>query len=260
MSTAIVRIATTEGFAVAADGREYDIAKQVVICDSRQKIFAIEEPDRKLAYSLSGAVSLTRKGTSEVIFDFVPQINALVRALERARLKSLWHYANALTEGLMRRLEGITETVNEDEHPLVIFFDGFYEGRPKRAHVKIIPDQRQGPDVVSDELDYGQPVGIGSIKVLRALLHGKEPALLGSYRGPFADIRYRSTTLPHAVEIARNAVAAQCDPEALQIDPQCAGMGGRVHICTLTFKEGFRWVPGFEPSPPARNLTDWSER
>jgi hypothetical protein len=46
----------------------------------------------------------------------------------------------------------------------------------------------------------------------------------------------------------RNDILAHYNPEALAIDePSCRGVGGRVQIGTVTFGEGFRWVPGFEP-------------
>ena len=56
-------------------------------------------------------------------------------------------------------------------------------------------------------------------------------------------------TLATALERVLNDMAAHYDPEALKVDEDtCLGIGGRKQIATLTFLDGFRWVPGFEPA------------
>lgn len=56
-------------------------------------------------------------------------------------------------------------------------------------------------------------------------------------------------TLAKATDIARNYILACCDPVALQIDPNCADIGGHIHMAIITPAEGFRWIAGFEPAP-----------
>jgi hypothetical protein len=41
-----------------------------------------------------------------------------------------------------------------------------------------------------------------------------------------------------------------CDPVAVEIDPDCKFYGGRIHAATITPKDGFQWVPGYEPALP----------
>jgi hypothetical protein len=58
-------------------------------------------------------------------------------------------------------------------------------------------------------------------------------------------------TLRIHAQMAHAYIKACSGPEALAMDPKpCAGIGGRVHIATITPKDGFQWVPGFEPVPP----------
>lgn len=95
MSTAIARIYTPEGFVVAADGRAYDPDNRMVISDSVQKIFPIEQSRRRLAYALAGTAGLTRKNSPEVVFDFVSETAKAVEALAETRPRSLRHYATA---------------------------------------------------------------------------------------------------------------------------------------------------------------------
>src|ERR1039457_7383111 len=54
MSTAIARIWTSDGFVVAADGRQTNSLTREVMTDSAQKIFPVEHPHRKLAYAIAG--------------------------------------------------------------------------------------------------------------------------------------------------------------------------------------------------------------
>jgi len=50
-------------------------------------------------------------------------------------------------------------------------------------------------------------------------------------------------TLQGAVEISKDYISAFSGPEALEIDPESSsGVGGHVHIATITPEGGFHWV------------------
>jgi hypothetical protein len=55
MSTAIARIETSQGFALAADSRAFDYLKRIVVSDFAQKIFPVA--NRRLAYTLAVLLS-----------------------------------------------------------------------------------------------------------------------------------------------------------------------------------------------------------
>jgi len=54
-------------------------------------------------------------------------------------------------------------------------------------------------------------------------------------------------SLERSIAIATGYIRACRTSEALQIDEKCAEIGGHIHAATVTPKEGFRWVAGFEP-------------
>jgi hypothetical protein len=52
----------------------------------------------------------------------------------------------------------------------------------------------------------------------------------------------RRQSLEEAKGLAWAHVGACCDPLAVQIDPACRVIGGKMHMATLTWADGFRWV------------------
>ena len=128
-----------------------------------------------------------------------------------------------------------------DEQPTIIFFDGYFDGRAKRAHIKIFYDG-QVPEVSTEELFPGVPIGVGSSEVNETLKDTN--GVLAKYRTRSLDLRENErTTLEHAIDAARSWISAQCSPEAQEIDPRCVSMGGQVLMATITFRDGLRWVP-----------------
>ena len=241
VSTSIVRIYTPEGFVIAADGRNYNADTKTIISDSIQKLFPIERMDVRLAYTLTGTCELTPKGSNEVIFDMLPWIHESIRAVAENKHKSLWHYAQAVSEALIDLPDHASSSVLGDEQPTMIFFDGYYNGRPKRAHIKMFYDG-QVPEVSTEELFPGRPVGVGSSEVNEVLKD--KNGVLAKYRTPSLDLREdERTTLSDAIDAARSWISAQCSPEAQEIDARCVAMGGQVLMGTITFRDGLQWIP-----------------
>ena len=100
----------------------------------------------------------------------------------------------------------------------------------------------------SDFEPYLHPPGFdvphGSTPVFQAL--DQEDQCFAPYLTPK---RTDITTMALAIQRVRKDLQAHCDPEARRLDEVgCRGIGGRLQIATITFKDGFRWVPGFEPA------------
>jgi hypothetical protein len=244
MSTTIVRIYTPEGFVIAADGRNYNPETKTKVSDSVRKIFLIEESARRLVYSITGTCELTPKESSEVAFDVLARIHNAIAEFAGQNFRSLWRYADALSKSIIDWPEQATQAIIGDEPPTIVFFDGYYDGRPKRAHIKLLYDG-QPPVVSIDELKPGHPLGVGSERVLQSIL---EPnGALARYRTPAIDVNPDERTLPDAIAVARTWMSARCcGPEAENIDPGCVSMGGQILMSTLTVSDGFRWIP-YEP-------------
>jgi hypothetical protein len=241
MSTTIVRIYTPEGFVIAADGRNYNADTKTIVSDAVQKIFPVELMGGKLAYTLTGTCGITPRDSNEVIFDLLPWIHESIRAAANDKHKSLWHFAQAVSEVIIDLPEPAKASVLGDEQPTMIFFDGYYDGRAKRAHITIFYDG-QVPEVSTEELLSGFPVGVGSSAVNEIL---RDPnGALAKYRTPSLDLsKNERTSLEHAIDAARSWMSAQCSPEAQKIDPRCISMGGQVLMATITFRDGLRWIP-----------------
>ena len=59
----------------------------------------------------------------------------------------------------------------------------------------------------------------------------------------------RLETLQQGIDRVHKDILLHYDPEARELDEKaCSHIGGRVQIATVTFAEGFKWVPGFEPA------------
>lgn len=243
MSTSIVSIYTSEGFVIAADGRNYNIETKRKISDSVKKIFPVEQRERRLVYALSGTSELIPKGATDVVFDVVAQIENAVQGLSDDTFKSLWHYAEALSKVLTDLPKQAREAIQENDPPTIIWFNGYYDGRPKRVDVKMFYDG-QVPEISTPGLHHGRQYGCGSSKVLDALADNN--SVLSRYRTPSLGLGYDQRTLADAIDVARSWMSAHCGPEAEGIDPICATIGGDVLMGSLTFADGFHWIP-YEP-------------
>ena len=226
---------------VAADGRKGHLETHRVVDDNVQKVFSIQQPGRELAYALSGTVVITAKDNEETLYDFVVETAKAVKELSARKLRSLWHYAEALSDLLLPLPDealAALDTFDENLQATIIFLIGYYDGRPKCAHIKIFYDG-QVPEISTDELHRGHPLGVGSEKILEALINRDSFA---KYRKPALRVEYNDRTLADAIEVADSWMSAHCDPEAVEIDSKCSEIGGHVHICTITPKDGFRWI------------------
>ena len=240
MPTVIARIYTPDGFVVAADGRDFHFESSTVLSESVQKIFRISNPNRELAYSFTGTAGITPKDSGNVVFNMIGETTKAVEELSQRKFRSLWHYADALRETLWPLPETAIQALRSFESPLqetTIFLDGYYEGRPKRAHIKLYYDGQE-PDVSVDELHPGAVLGTAIMGVLKILMVGANDGPLAAYQTPILEI----ATMAEALESAKKVVEAHCDPEAIHVDSKCAAMGGHLHMCKITSADGFQWI------------------
>lgn len=236
MPTSIVQIYTPEGFVVAADGREYDMESEKTLAENVRKIFAVNERGRALLWSLSGTNKLTLRESAKPELDLLPLIHEAVSKLANISLRSLWHYADALS----RSVEYLPEH-DEEKESTIIYLDGYYDGRPKRAKIKVYYNGDHSPQVSSEEIVPGKIEGCGSNKILDALKLDLESA--GNYRTPLWKLDQSERTLAHAIELAKSYIGAQCDDEVREIDPKWFNaIGGFGHLCILSSNGNFEWI------------------
>jgi len=270
MSTAIVRTYTSEGFIIAADGRRCGAEDGKVDSDVTQKIFPIGgSSTRFLAYSISGFASIVSRDATEMVFSFVTEINRATQALSTRRYSALADYAkkafgavhqrlkDAKLAGLLDYPDPDAETLDPSERGSTIarvLIDGYHKDIPSRVKVRFFHEHQNLArlEVLQQELATGAPWCQGSEKVFE-LMFGMQAEnsnrMFAAYeRRSVKLVSHPNEALRIHAQMAHAYISACSGPEALAMDPKpCAGIGGRIHIATITPKDGFQWAPGFEP-------------
>jgi len=240
MPTAIVSVFAEQGFVVAADGRDFDLEKQVVVSDSVQKIYQATYPHGPLAYAFSGTDKITPRGSSETLFDYVSEAMKAATVLKNHNCRSLWHYADSVRAALWPLPEAVVAalgTYDSPPQPFIVFIAGYHNGRPKRAHITFFHDGQE-PEVSSDQLGNGNLYGAFPREMPRIVEDLADDAPLAAYRTKLNGIE----TMDEAIAATQKFIAALKDPVALTLDSRCVGIGGHVHVCKVTFADGFQWI------------------
>ena len=255
--TALVRIHTSEGIILAADGRQINSATKEVMSDQQQKIFQIGTA--KAAYSLCGHVLLGgRRNTLDTIHcDFVTQTaeqigdtpvvtGSLIDYARRISLPILESLKNVCAQqdvDLPTRGDGIGPGVTI----VTISLDGYVAtNTPEGVDVRFYHEAGVLCEPEVGRSDHRMAFS-GSQIVLNEMITGKR---LDKYKVPLSDalIQVGANELSQGIRSALNYVTACCSPEARALDPDwCGGIGGHIHIAKITPKVGFRWLRGFSP-------------
>ncbi len=257
MPTAIARIYTTEGFVVAADGRE-SLDEDRKRADDAQKIFPIKRPHINVAYSIAGAVEMASLDGRPPL-NLIAQIENAWRALDQEPPDRFGDYIALLFAQVYKPLAQSRYNYPEKDkrHGVLgppiyeiarIFLDGYYRGFAASGEAALYhfdkrmlePESYSPPDVrVTRELDYA-----GSHVVFHYLFRTDDPRF-AKYRRPAPPPG--EVTLAEAVLRARGYIEACSDEVVRQIDPEAyKTIGGKTHIAKVT-RDGFEWEPGFEP-------------
>ena len=120
--------------------------------------------------------------------------------------------------------------------------EGYYQGIPSRVNVRFFHENQKlaEPEIVVSSLDGPEVFGSAIVSEL----------LFDANNERFARFRkkWNTASLAGAVEICKTYILACSCPEALEVDKDfCAGIGGHIHVATITRASGFKWAPGLEP-------------
>jgi hypothetical protein len=246
MSTAISAVPTLEGLVIGSDSRSCGLEDEIK-SDRVRKIFPIDQPGAKLAYALMGEVTF-RQSDVGTLFDFGIELPYSVQHLA-AKLgppegphEYMTHLAASLRKKFNMAREALKLEPTQGSQTTVVI-GGFYGKIQRLGYIALT----HGPSCTEEEV-YNFPPGgsfpFGSIKLIE-LMHAEDPRF-AKYAKPS---RIGLKTLPDGVERVRKDILIHYDPEGSKVDAKtCAHIGGPVQIATVTFADGFRWVPGFEPA------------
>jgi len=249
--TAVVRIYSGDGFVIAADGLRRDGAGTEK-SRNQQKIFAAEGADSTLAYAATG-MTYVDQGSGG--FDVSSEVSRLVHRVLTKKYDSPGRFTEEFAKALRRSLreaqndQRIKEFLDFGREGLIVsvLFAGYYSGRPFVSRAALSQDQQriQVPKVQSEDLALSSiRLEIsGSEKVKDLLWYTDDPRLSAYRTDACRKVRNKQPfALAEGVELAKNYIAACSDPVSLGIDPDCAAIGGRIHVATIKPCEGFRWV------------------
>jgi hypothetical protein len=275
MPTAIVRIYTSEGFVIAGDGRARDETGRI-LTENQQKVFPIVDSNRALCYSMNGMPRVYNPADQgETLVDLVAQADQSGKSLQAGNpanlnsyarkfcrmLRNSLHAANRKNETTVRLFPTLNPYQSEPGSHVIlyVYFDGYYKGIPGQVDAIFFHRNQTvaSPDV-SKNLNLQPSYKVhGSLLVANSLLTPTFDPRLSAYRTAAMSKPLSQITLAEAVEIAAQYIRA-CDSEiGREIDPVLApGIGGHIHIATITPNHGFEWAQGYEPVQPVANGVD----
>ncbi|MGI8962200.1 MAG: hypothetical protein ACR2IV_21065 [Bryobacteraceae bacterium] len=163
-------------------------------------------------------------------------------------------------EGKLSKYPSQGNRGNPHEHQIVtVHVDGYFSGYPARAGEEFYHFNQQlrydtnSPHTLNCPKKYWNVIHGSSY--IGALLFDSNDERLAKFRTD-ASKRVAASfndsdidiTLEDAIEAARNYIEACSDPIVRELDIEnCQGIGGRMHIATITPTGGFKWAPGYEP-------------
>jgi hypothetical protein len=237
MPTSIVGVYTPDGFVVGADGREYDIRNGRTRSENVRKIFSISDTGRVLVYAFSGQNKLRGLRATEENIDVLALTHEAVRELALSPSKSLWDYANALGSEITRALP----EHEPDELATVIYIDGYYMARPKRAQITIHHNGEGTPQISCADPRAAKIDGCGSGLILEALQRSSEDTR--EYHSPVWETRREGIDLNGGIELVKSYIGAQCDDQVRKMDKKWfESIGGIGHLCVLHANGQFEWM------------------
>jgi hypothetical protein len=251
MSTAIVRIHTSEGLVIASDTLVSNESVERAQYTA-QKIFKIDHAPIRAAYAIAGQAKIIQPD-GEVLLDVPTAIHEAIAGALGEPLHDFYSFSTMLSNLVKDKIRTAQRSLRPNprvqrEWPIQIFLDGYYqEGLPERFHIKIyrlgaLPNWAQKQIFRNESFDN---LGVGSSEVQKAL-DADDPRFIGFRPSKITD----KLSLQEAICIANNRVSAQFGTfaPALAVDPLCRHIGGRVMIATVTLDHGFQWVLGFAPN------------
>lgn len=186
--TAIGRIYTSEGFAVAADGRKSRRADNSALIDTAQKIFALNDSHRPIAYRFAGTVGLAPDDKpDEATVDFIIETQKALAIMDTDTPHSLKEFVAKLCSEIESALRGAKSANAFQSYPegppgsevpgshiiAHILFDGYYRGFPGRVNATFVHKDQEliATEVNQVNLDFGMTgYGPGRVSVNKPIV------------------------------------------------------------------------------------------
>jgi hypothetical protein len=237
--TATAHVYTSDGFAIAADGRQtlssrlYGVDKVEIASDRVHKIFEVAGKTFALACSIKGEIA-----TLDREFDLGDALKDAVNRVRNSRSRSCARLACFLANELEVVIREAMLSGNLECCPSAeLCFVGYFKASPCWFEVFIRPSLKANGKLYHIEqppLRAGLCIVSGSDTVKEAVERGfhDEPACKILPNG--------QTTLKEATEFATGYVNAAGSPWAVSLDKGCIKIGGHTHVAVVLPPEGLR--------------------
>lgn len=258
--TATAHVYTSDGFAIAADGRQtlssrlYGVDKVEIASDRVHKIFEVTGKTFALACSLKGEIA-----TLDRAFDLGDALKVAVNRVRNRRTRSCVRLACFLANELEAVIREAMLSGNLEWCPSAeLCFVGYLKANPCWFEILIRPSLTANGKLYHIEqlsLSAGLCKVSGSDTV-------KEAVERGFHGDPACKILPNDqTTLKEATEFATGYVNAAGSPWALSLDKNCIKIGGHTHVAVVLppedLRERLRRVLGLGSPKP---ITDFQWR
>lgn len=249
--TAIAIVHTAHGFVIAADGRlRFDDesrlqistqARAIMETETQQKIFQLLAPYEKLTYALRGTIRDPRG------YDLLKITESQMKAVSTRRFDDSLSYLKVLGGRINRQInearrDGTFETFPQTKkmegtaawHIASLHFCGYFDNEPCLGQIDFF--------YYSGDAQFN----VHLPQLRSAWMFGSEIVTQRLYGDGFADFIKGITpepTLENAKIFAQGYIEACSSPLGLEVDePNCKGIGGHIHMATITKSDGFTWV------------------
>jgi len=235
--TATAIMFTGFGFAVAADGNQlFGDSPNLVPdfengeSDCAQKVFGVEGRNFAIAYIMRGKIATERR-----TFDASVEMQKEVACLSRRRFDAPRELVNSAAKGLFRRIRAAHESgILPCFLGLEIPFVGYFNGDPFCLNAEFFPTAHY--QVRGQALDGWLFMFSGS-QIIANLMQEGDKRIGYRIKGPDDQ-----PSLHDAIEATRAYIEACSSQWALEVDPKnCRGLGGHIHIATVTPPVRLSW-------------------
>lgn len=246
--TATAIIYTSEGFAIAADGRELwedPVAHKRTLPDGGdevQKIFCTRREQGTLAYVLRGGVASEHRS-----FDLEAELRDRLLLLNRSEFNTCADFLGLLATHLASAIK-VADQAGKLKEPLEarISFAGYFKNAPSWIDLRFSSHPGLGDPIHQLVEPYpGRDLRPGAVMVsgypiVRDLILEHDPRFAQFF--PQYGKPVHTMPLQEAACYAKGYIDAFASPLALTLDPSCEAIGGHVHVATVTPGDGFQWV------------------
>jgi len=200
-------------------------------------------------------VTVDNDTSTRVAFDFVAETLKATQSLESKPMKDAHDFAEQISDLVQKQLEAARQS-KDFRHPLGwkqgfrSCIDGYFNGQPSRAVVEFYHIKQESAHKVYWHHLRWHPAWFSGSSAVLSLLFDSDDSRFSEYRTDACkrvaardmhpEIR---VTLSDAIEAGRKSIEACDSPIAREIDNEyCRGIGGHIHVATITPENGFRWV------------------